>query len=110
MLHETREIEVAEDIFGAGLDRFGNLPGLAEFPGQLLHLGDEDMAVPRVCYGPVQGREYLAGICGHKAREVSGKHIHAVFIEQLERHGAESQRMGMAQSGVGRQEGRGGGR
>jgi hypothetical protein len=92
MFHKGGQIEVAENIFGAGLDRLGNLPRLGEFAGQFPHLGDEEMVVPRVCYRPVEAREYLGGICGHEAREVFRKHIHAVFIEQLRRREAESQR------------------
>jgi hypothetical protein len=62
---------------------------MGKFPGQFPHLGHEEVVVPRVCYRPIEAWEYLGGICGHQSREVFCKHIHAVFIEQLERHVAK---------------------
>lgn len=109
VLHEGGEIEVAEYVLGAGLDGLGDLPGLGELPGQLPHLGDEQMVVARVCYGPVEAREYLGGICGHQSREVPREHIHAVFIDELGTDAGQGQQLAGTEHAGSRRKQAGGG-
>lgn len=70
MLHERREIEVAEYLLCSCLDGLGNLGGLIDVMRYLSHLGNEQVVRPRVSSRPVQAWEDLGRISGNKPGQV----------------------------------------
>lgn len=81
MLHESREVEISEDIFSTTFDRFGDFGCLFRVMRNLSHFAHEDVVVARIRHRPVKAWEYLGGIAGYKPGEIFGEDFHAVFID-----------------------------